>query len=628
MGVGGEPDPLISEDWNCDSVYLINDQEINSVCVTNHDQLGNFGAFSISQYDTNGLYLYTHNLLTLNSFCNPVTNRLPMECLVVNTPLNRQAWQAALVNHPDRQLVHFLVEGIRQGFRIGFDYSMHSTKSKTGNMKSACDNPVPVNQYLDKELTLGRIFEVRPELGKVVHISKFGVIPKSGQPGKWRLILDLSSPRGSSVNDGVDKRLCSMHYTTFEDALRAIRSAGPGALLAKIDVKEAYRNIPVHPSDRHLLGMSWQGRIFVDGQLPFGLRSAPVLFSALADALEWVFWEKGITFCVHYLDDFLTLGPANSGICTDNLRILTETCSSLGVPLKVEKLEGPATRLVFLGIEIDTVKWTMSLPEEKMLKIKLELLQWKSRRSARQRELLSLIGKLAHACKVIRPGKIFLRRMIDLAHTVHRLEHWIRLSAEFQSDLWWWISFMELWNGKEQLSSLNRAITVHVTSDASGSWGCGAAWVNHWIQCKWDPLWAQVNIAAKEFVPIVLAAAVWGNHWRHHRVVVHCDNMAVVSIWAAQSSKHPLLMHLLRCMHFVCAYFDLDVQITHIKGVDNIIADAISRNLTQVLYREAPDLDCCPTKIPQPLWELLVTSQPDWLSPHWNLLWQTFLQTV
>ena len=82
---------------------------------------------------------------------------------------------------------------------------------------------------------------------------------------------------------------------------------GRGTLLAKMDVKRAYRNIPVHPQDRHLLGMHWKGEIFVDMVLHFGLRSAPLLFTAVADALQWVMEHKGVTWLDHYIDDFSRL---------------------------------------------------------------------------------------------------------------------------------------------------------------------------------------------------------------------------------------------------------------------------------------------------------------------------------
>ena len=61
-----------------------------------------------------------------------------------------------------------------------------------------------------------------------------------------------------------------------------------GAQLAKVDIKSAYRNIPVQLEDRWMLGMRWEGGLFVDIVLPFGLRSAPKIFTAVADAVEWM----------------------------------------------------------------------------------------------------------------------------------------------------------------------------------------------------------------------------------------------------------------------------------------------------------------------------------------------------
>ena len=119
-----------------------------------------------------------------------------------------------------------------------------------------------------------------------MYTSPFGVIPKKHKPGKWRLILDLSSPTGLSVNDGIDKDHCSLSYTSIDDVVKCIISQGRGAMLAKIDIKQAYRNVPVHPEDRPLLGMAWNGKVYLDKVLPFGLRSAPIIFSAIADALQ------------------------------------------------------------------------------------------------------------------------------------------------------------------------------------------------------------------------------------------------------------------------------------------------------------------------------------------------------
>ena len=117
---------------------------------------------------------------------------------------------------------------------------------------------------------------------------------------------------------------------------------------------------------RCIFVVSWKGQLFIDAQLSFGLRSAPIIFSAVADSLEWIAYNHGITFCLHYLDDFLTVGSAASHECSHNMDIPTTTCASLGVPLKLDKVEGRTTSLTFLGIRIDTIAGYLSIPQDKL----------------------------------------------------------------------------------------------------------------------------------------------------------------------------------------------------------------------------------------------------------------------
>ena len=118
-------------------------------------------------------------------------------------------------------------------------------------------------------------------------ISPIGAIPKKkNQPGKWRLITDLSFPAGTSVNDAISKELSSLKYTSVDHLSSLILSEGKGAFLVKADIKAAYRMVPVHRDDQSLLGVLWDGRIYIDKMLLFGLHSAPIIFSAVADALQ------------------------------------------------------------------------------------------------------------------------------------------------------------------------------------------------------------------------------------------------------------------------------------------------------------------------------------------------------
>ena len=219
-------------------------------------------------------------------------------------------------------------------------------------MKSASEHPEPIDRYIREEVAARRIIgplALAEELNCKIQISRFGVIPKPHHPGKWSLITDLSSPAGNSVNDGVGSHLCSLSYASVDDAVDRIRRLGRGTALAKFDIASAYRMVPVHPVDRLLLGMVWREDLYVDGALPFGLRSAPKLFTAVADGLLWIMGRHGIRDALHYLDDFLLLGPGDQ--CTVALHSL---CKVLGVPIADHKVESPSTVLPFLGILIDT----------------------------------------------------------------------------------------------------------------------------------------------------------------------------------------------------------------------------------------------------------------------------------
>ena len=258
------------------------------------------------------------------------------------------------------------------------------------------------------------------------------VIPKHHQTDKWRLIIDLSFLKSRSVNDRIPKALCSLPYITVDTAIDEICRIGPNCLLVKIDVKSAFRLLPVHPADRHLLGIEWREFIYVDNCLPFGLGSAPRLFNILAELLSWIVKSKGVSFPIHYqyLDYFLTVSPAASSTCQQNLQIFKNTCEELEVPLALEKVEGPTTCLTFLGITLDMQRMKICLPEEKLIRIRTdcEVSSWLQKKCATKRQMPSLVGILQHATKVVRPGRTFVARMYGAAAKVKELTFYIRLT--------------------------------------------------------------------------------------------------------------------------------------------------------------------------------------------------------
>ena len=270
----------------------------------------------------------------------------------VTSPFRQKEWSRELEDHPDAVLASYILNGIRNGFHIGFDRSK-GCQSARSNMRSALDNAAVVTQYLKEEVGLGCVIgPISPgQVPASTQLSPIGVIPKSSQPGKWRLIVDLSSPHGRSVNDAIEPELCSLEYLRLDEVVGLIATSGRWTQLAKMDIASAYRMVPVHPDDRPLLAMQWAGQIYFDTRLPFGLRSAPKIFTAVADALQWVLLKQGVSWVAHYLDDYITMGPPEADTCAKNLDIMLATCTRLGVPTAPGKCEGPATSL---GFELDT----------------------------------------------------------------------------------------------------------------------------------------------------------------------------------------------------------------------------------------------------------------------------------
>ena len=208
-------------------------------------------------------YRYTNDLLALdNQQKAPEGSLASMSSPQPHSPLVVKIWGQFLKSHPDRVYTRYLLSGIEKGFQIGFNRQQIL-------QKLICNLPTQVpsiiSEYLDREVSLSRMMKflkgVRPS---GVHISPLGAIPKKNKPGKWRLIVDLSSPPGHSINDGISTESSSYSYPSIDHLATIIVSEGHGSFMVKANIKEAYRMLPIHPEDPPLLGVSWENSIYID----------------------------------------------------------------------------------------------------------------------------------------------------------------------------------------------------------------------------------------------------------------------------------------------------------------------------------------------------------------------------
>lgn len=522
------------------------------------------------------------------------------------TPINVPLLRDLLQHHPDQNSVSYLCAGLTNGFRVG--YKGPRISRFASNLPSANGQPQIIEANLLDEVQLGRIagpFQFPPFENFQIH--PLGLVPKKNSE-KWRTIFHLSYPKGSSesLNACIPIEDFTLQYIRIDDAISLVLEHGPGCFMTKTDIQSAFRIIPVHPEDWELLGMARKDHYYFDKALPFGLRSAPFIFNQLSESLEWLVKHYlKIPSIIHILDDFFIVQPPPSSHCATALcRILT-LFTELNIPLAPNKTFRPTQVLEFMGITLDSVQMQARLPEDKLIRTRTLLYTWSSKRACVLRDLQYLIGSLQFACKVISPGRPFMQCIINLTHNVSKPGQLIYLNREFRKDVVMWQLFLDHWNGVSLFLPpfTEQSPDIHLYTDAAGSIGFGAFFDNQWFQGSWlpghhlNPV-TGISITWQELYPIYLACMLWGPMWANRRICFHCDNQATVSILSTKTSRIPRIMNLVRLITLQTLLFNFTFTAKHVPGVDNGIADSLSRFQMSRFRRLAPHASPVPCLIP------------------------------
>ncbi|XP_067317701.1 uncharacterized protein [Anolis sagrei] len=524
------------------------------------------------------------------------------------SPIRLAHLQKWLKGYPDRASADYLLVGFSNGFRIPAQGPRIQFQSR--NLKSLIGMEHIVRQKIGKELKEGRIlgpFASPPT--PQFRVSPLGIVPKKAQ-GEYRLIHHLSHPKGSSVNDAIPEHQSTVHYTSFDAAVHMVRSRGYAAELAKCDIKSAFRLLPVNPADFELLGFQFEGFYYCDRALPMGCSVSCAAFEKFSTFLEWALKVKaGVKGVVHYLDDFLFIGRAGRGECKVLLASFIELTTELGVPLAVEKTEGPSTVLTFLGIQIDTVNQYSRLPPEKVTSLTQRVTEFSLKKKATLHEFQELIGHLNFTCKVIAPGRAFLRRLCDAISGVNAPHHHIRLTHQIKADLATWQKFLVQFNGISfWRQDLMLKDALQVASDASGSIGFGVYFDGHWCAQQWPDKWHELGITADmtflEFFPILVAVTIWVQNFQNCTVHFWCDNLATVQVINNLTSRSPRVMEVVRQFTLHCLQYNILFRAFHVMGIHNPLADALSRMQMERFRQLAPDADVRPEVMPDHLWQV------------------------
>ena len=523
--------------------------------------------------DTNvQAFVQLHHTVVATGQPNFLCARIP-----VPSKFNIALWRELLQSYEDIIVCDFLEFGWPLGYVLDT-----LPPCSLRNHRGALDYPVAITQYLRQEVLLGR---VAGPFTDVPFSDGFAVSPLNSvekrDSSERRIIVDLSWPCGSSVNEGIPTDCflgepIDLSYPTIDAITDAIVTAGTGCCLYKRDLRQAYRQFPVDPYDYHLLGYSWEGQFYFDTVLTMGLRSAAMACQRSTSAVTWMFSRSGRVL-FNYLDDFI--GVSEPSCAMSDFLELGSLLSSLGLRESEGKACPPATTVLCLGVQLDTVKLTMSIGPDRLSEIELLLFSWLAKRTAKKVELQSLVGKLVFVSKCVRQSRVFIARILRVLRSVKFNHHHVNLNAEFRKDIRWWCRFLRTYNGVSIISTASWSAPGEVFTTDACLVGCGGICAKEYFHVEFPDfiVSSSLDINSLELLTIVVALKLWCHRWSGLRLTVRCDNEVAVTVLSTGRCKDAFLNACLREICYLSSCYEFEIRAVHIPGRFNDDADLLSR---------------------------------------------------
>lgn len=499
------------------------------------------------------------------------------DSFVAPPKFNYHAWEKGLQNCPNSAFKGYILSGIAHGFRIGFEPKNNAELPQVvkNHPLSAIEKAALLND-ITAELKKGHMLAIpnKPEC-----LSPLGVVPKDITA--HRVIRDYSFPKNNALNDYIPDRFATTKYVTHTQIAQKICSEGAGCYIGKVDLKSAFRQLPVNSADLLKLGHKIYGQYVIDTRFPYGIRSACQVCQAMGTAVIFITDTKYLkpdlqNSIACFVDDYLCIKRYFLD-CKIIFLTLLHVCNLLGIEVNQKKCVPPATTQILLGLRYDTINMQVSLPEDKVHRYTQILMTALLHNYIKRDDLISLIGKLTFSCVVIFPGSAFLQNMRSIYYNCD--ETVITLNDEMRADFIWWIEFLKHMNGIPiHYIAYPPQPTIDVASDACG-YGYGAICDGKafGLAFTYNHICTMQDIALKELYAATVAVATWGPNWSGKCVRLYLDSTHAKGALIKKKDSDPLKMKLVRfiCMYAVTFRFRFFIEWipTHI----NQLADKLSR---------------------------------------------------
>ena len=414
--------------------------------------------------------------------------------------------------------------------------------------------------------------------GKDTFLSPLNSVPKK-QSEERRLILDLSFPQGNSINDGTDKDIYLGRYEklvlpsvdTLAEKIMALKKPK----VFKIDLMRAYHQIFLDPGSINWVGYVFQEKFYFDTTLSMGSRSSARCCQAVTSAVVFIFTNWGF-FAINYLDD---LGGCEEEDKADlAFEKLREILHSFGLQEALSKSCSPAHIMTFLGIKVNCITKTLSIPEEKWTELIRTTKVWQNKKVANLKQTQQLAGLLNFACRCVKSGRIYLSRILNFLRSLPQ-EGFRPVPNSVKKDVKWWIDLAQLFNGVSMMTENTWTEPDVTLSSDSCLTGGGAFCKGRFIHWKYpsELLKLNLDINQLECMMVIVALKKWGKTLARKKLVLWCDNEVTVRAINSGCSRNVVIQNSLRELHKFLTVFHCELKVLYLKGTENRISDHLSR---------------------------------------------------
>ena len=423
------------------------------------------------------------------------------------------------------------------------------------------------SQILDQEIqNLLQKNAIESTVSTKGFFSSMFTVPK--KDGGWRPIINLRS---------LNSYLVVSHFKmegigSLKDVLQE------GDFMGKIDLEDAYLSVPVHQEHRDFLKFCWRQKIYRFRSLPFGLATAPRVFTKILRPLVARMRMTGLRIIV-YLDDMLVMAQSAERLMS-HMQTLARELQALGFKLNHKKcVWEPVQAIEFLGFLVNSKTMKIYLPEEKIQKVMKECRHTINKRSVTARHLAHLIGLLSSTAPAISVAPFHYRglqrlRQRALQNSRGNYDHEIVVDKEAEADLLWWVEHVR---GSDGHPVVHPSADMILTTDASKS-GWGATDQERSTGGMWTQDERKAHINCLEMKAALLALQTFVSTRQNIHILLLIDNSSAIAYINHKGGTHSRAMSDLALEIWEwCLTRRITIHAEHIPGVYNTVADAESR---------------------------------------------------